>query len=203
MLRSIVSDFKSAGHEVTVLLDDRISKLNPPIDADCTVPIFYPKEAEKFLTNAAKINDAVYVIAPETGQTLQSLVELVEHTGKVSLNCESRAIQKVADKTVLYETLKKNGLPTPNTVALNVDEGLAEVKQTIRSKLSYPLVFKPMDGVSCGGLSIVKEEAQVEKAIAKIKAESAGKHLLFKSLLMAKLQASAYFAQAAKRWQLA
>jgi predicted ATP-grasp superfamily ATP-dependent carboligase len=183
MLRSIVSDFKSAGHEVTVLLDARLSKLNPPIVADCTIPVFYPKEAEKFLTNAAKINDAVYVIAPETGQTLQSLVELVEHTGKLSLNCDSRAIQKVADKTVLYETLKKNGLPTPNTVALNVDGGLAEIKQTIRNMLSYPLVLKPMDGVSCGGLSIVKEDAQVEKAVAKIKAESAEKHFIVQEFI--------------------
>ena len=139
MLRSIVSDFKSAGHEVTVLLDARLSKLNPPIDADCTVPVFYPQEAEKFLVNAAKINDAVYVIAPETGQTLQSLVEFVEQTGKVSLNCESSAIQKVADKTVLYETLKKNGLPTPKTMVLNVDDGLAEVKQINQKqvKLSF------------------------------------------------------------------
>ena len=183
MLRSIVSDFKSAGHEVTVLLDARLSKLNPPIVADCTIPVFYPQEAEKFLVNAAKINDAVYVIAPETGQTLQSLVELVEHIGKVSLNCDASAIQKVADKTVLYETLKKNGLPTPNTVVLNVDGGLAEVKQIIRSKFSYPVVFKPVDGVSCGGLSIVKEDAQVEKAVEKIKAESAGKHFIVQEFI--------------------
>ena len=183
MLCSIVSDFKSVGHEVTVLLDARLSKLNPPIVADCTIPVFYPKEAEKFLTNATKINDAVYVIAPETGLTLRSLVELVEHTGKLSLNCEARAIQKVADKIVLYETLKKNGLPTPNTVALNVDGGLAEVKQTIRSTFSYPLVLKPMDGVSCGGLSIVKEDAQVEKAVAKIKAESTGKRFIVQEFI--------------------
>jgi predicted ATP-grasp superfamily ATP-dependent carboligase len=183
MLRSIVSDFKSAGHEVTVLLDTRLSKLNPPIVADYTIPIFYPQEAEKFLVNAAKINDAVYVIAPETGQTLQSLVELVEHIGKVSLNCDARAIQKAADKTVLYETLKKNGLPTPNTVVLNLDGGLAEVKQTIRSKFSYPVVFKPMDGVSCAGLSIVKEDTQVEKAVETIKAESAGKHFIVQEFI--------------------
>ena len=44
MLRGVVADFKAAGHEVTVLLDERISKLNPPIDADCTVPIFYANE---------------------------------------------------------------------------------------------------------------------------------------------------------------
>jgi len=177
MLLSIVSDFKSAGHEVTVLLDSRLSKLNPPIIADCIIPVFCPKD-EKFLIKAAEINDAVYVIAPETGQTLQSLVELVEHAGKDSLNCDASAIQKVADKNVLHKTLEKNGLPTPNAAVLNVDWSLAEVKNSIRSKFSYPLVFKPVDGVSCGGLSIVKEDAQVEKAFTRIKAESAAKHFI-------------------------
>ncbi len=47
MLRCVVADFKAAGHEVTVLLDARISKLNPPIDADCIVPIFYPQKNQK------------------------------------------------------------------------------------------------------------------------------------------------------------
>jgi predicted ATP-grasp superfamily ATP-dependent carboligase len=41
MLRSIVGDFKAAGHTVTVMLDDRLSKLNPPIEADLVVPVFY------------------------------------------------------------------------------------------------------------------------------------------------------------------
>ena len=121
MLRSVVSDFKAAGHEVTVLLDARLSKLNPPYRCRLQVPVFYPQEAKNFSVKHAKINDAVYIIAPETGQTLQSLVKLVEQTGKVSLNCESSAIQKVADKAALYETLKKNGLPTPKTVVFNVD----------------------------------------------------------------------------------
>ena len=183
MLRSIASDFKSAGHEVTVLLDDRLSKLNPPIVADCTIPVFHHKEAETLLINAAKINDAFYIIAPETGQTLQSIVKLVEHIGKVSLNCDASAIQKVANKTVLHETLKKNGLPTPNTVMLNVNGDLAEIKQIIRSKFSYPVVFKPVGGVSCSGLSIVKEDAQVEKAIAKIKAESAESHFIVQEFI--------------------
>ena len=183
MLHYIVSDFKSAGHDVTVLLDARLSKLNPPMVVDCTIPVFYPQEAEKLLANAAKINDAVYVIAPETGQTLQSLVELVENKGKVSLNCGASAIQKAADKTVLHEALKKNGLPTPNTVMLNVDGGLAEVKQIIRSGFSYPVVFKPVDSVSCCGLSMVKEDVQVEKAVAKIKSESAGKHFIVQEFI--------------------
>jgi predicted ATP-grasp superfamily ATP-dependent carboligase len=83
MLRCVVQDFKAAGHEVTVLLDAKTSKLNPPIDADFTLPIFYSYEPERFLKNIAKINEAVFIIAPETDQTLLSLVELVEKTGKI------------------------------------------------------------------------------------------------------------------------
>ena len=97
----------AAGHEVTVLLDARLSKLNPPINADCVVPIFYPQEPEKFLNAIAQINDAVYVIAPETDGILHSLVEFIEKTGKTSLNCESKAIDKVADKSALYAFLRK------------------------------------------------------------------------------------------------
>lgn len=107
VLRTVASDFKAAGHEITVLLDDRISKLNPPINADITVPIFYLQEVKSFLSNIAKINDAVLIVAPETTQTLQSLVELVEKTGKVSLNCESTAISKVSNKTVLCSSFRE------------------------------------------------------------------------------------------------
>jgi len=159
-------------------LDARLSKLNPPLAADCTVPVFYAQEAEKLLVNAAEINDAVYVIAPETGRTLQSLVQLVSQTGKLSFNCAASAIREVADKTVLFETLKKKGLSAPETIALNVNSGLAEVKSAVKSRLDYPLVFKPADGVSCSGLSLVDEDAQVENAIAKIRAESVGNHFI-------------------------
>ena len=39
MLRSVVADFKAAEHEVTVLMDARLSKLNPPLNADVILPI--------------------------------------------------------------------------------------------------------------------------------------------------------------------
>ena len=173
ILRRVVSDFEAAGHEITVLLDNRISRLNPPINANFTVPIFYPHEVENFLYNVAKINDAFLIVAPETAQTLSSLVALMEKTGKLSFNCESNTILKVANKTVLYQVLEKNHLAVPKTLSLRGNEDLAEIKRVTKNKLGFPVVFKPIDGVSCSGLSIVKEESQVEKAVEKIKAVSA------------------------------
>ncbi len=183
MLHSIVSDFKIAGHETTVLLDERLSKLDPRLNADCKVPVFYCDEPKKFLVSLAKINDAIYVIAPETGKTLQSLVEIVEQTGKISLNSESSAINKVADKTVLYDVLEKKGLATPKTIMFDFNDTLAAVNCSIKNKLTYPLVFKPVDGTSCSGLSIVKEEKQVDKAIAKLKAEPANRHFIVQEFI--------------------
>jgi tyramine---L-glutamate ligase len=172
MLRCVSEDFKAAGHEVTVFLDARLSKLNPPIDADCTLPIFYPQEPERFLNSSAYINDAICIVAPETRQTLQRLVELAEKTGKTSLNCKSEAIGQVADKAVLYQILQKNGFPTPKTVQINFTDTLAQIKHALKRELIYPVVFKPVDGVGCSGLSIVNEEAQIEKAVAKVQEES-------------------------------
>jgi predicted ATP-grasp superfamily ATP-dependent carboligase len=183
MLRTVASDFKAAGHEVSVLLDDRLSKLNPPINAGSIVPIFYSQEPKKFLSNIAKISDAIYIIAPETGKTLQSYVELAEQTGKISLNCKSSSIQKVADKTILTDVLKKNALPTPKTLVLNVNDSLTNLKRAIKNKLSYPVLFKPVNCVACGGLSVAKEEGLVDEAIAKIKVESADEQAIIQEFI--------------------
>jgi tyramine---L-glutamate ligase len=177
MLRCVVSDFKAAGHELTVLLDDRLAKLNLPIDADCIVPVFYRHEPKSFIKSIASINDALYIIAPETDVALQSLVEVAEATGKVSLNCQSRAIAKVADKSSLYEILEKMRL-APKTITSNLSDNAEKTKFIIKSEIGYPAVLKPTDGVSCSGLSIVKDERQVERAIAKIKAESQSQHFI-------------------------
>ena len=172
MLRCVVADFTAAGHEVTVLMDVRIAKLHPQIDAFCILPINYAKESEKFLKRIALISDAIYIIAPETNVALQRLVGLVEKTGKTLLNCESSAIKSVENKGVLYEIFQKKGFSTPKTLVLKKKESLSQIKQTIKQEFSYPVVVKPVDGVGCGGLSLVNEENEIEGAIAKVKDES-------------------------------
>lgn len=184
MLRMAASDFKSAGHEVTVLLDYRISKLNPPINVDCTVPVFHSDEPKRFLSSLASINDASYIIAAETGQILQNHVALMEQTGKVSLNCKSSAIQQVADKAKLQETLRKNQVNTPKTLVFGLDSELTVIKRAINEELCYPIIFKPADGISCSGLSIVKDDSQVASAVGKIKAGSSAKQFVVQEFIV-------------------
>jgi predicted ATP-grasp superfamily ATP-dependent carboligase len=172
MLRCLTADLKAAGHEVTVLLDSRISKLNPPLNADYTIPILDAKEPELFLPNVAKINDAVYIIAPETNQILQKLVKTIEESGKVSLNCTSKSITTVSNKANLYKFLQKNDYSTPKTLNLKIKDDKESLKTQILSKLTLPIVLKPLDGTSSNAISKLKSTAEIEAAIRKIKTYS-------------------------------
>jgi predicted ATP-grasp superfamily ATP-dependent carboligase len=184
MLRTVISDFEAAGHYVTTLLDLRIARLNPPINADCVVPVFSSREAQVNLRKIAEQADAAYVIAPETDGLLQSLVEVVEQTGAASLNCPASAIEKVSDKVVFYEFLRKLGLPLPETIMFSVADDLKEIKKAVRGSLKFPLIFKPSNGVSCCGLSVVRNKEHVAGAVGKIKKESSSKHFLVQELII-------------------
>jgi len=183
MLRTLISDFKAAGHSVTTVLDSRLAALNPPIEADCIVPASSSRETEAAIQKVSESADAVYVIAPESNQVLQSLVARLEQAGVPSLNCRASAIGKVSDKANLLERVKKLGLPTPATMVISALEDVAETKQTINGKLEFPLIFKLVDGVGCGGLSVVKNEGQVASAVAKVIRESSSKYFMAQELI--------------------
>jgi predicted ATP-grasp superfamily ATP-dependent carboligase len=180
MLRSCVANLKTAGHEVTVIADEGLLRLNPPLQADCEIPIFSFKDAQQAVLKACANIDAAYVIAPETGGTLQAIVEFIEQNGVPLLNCRSNAIRAVSDKASLYETLKANRVKTPRTVRVNVAQ---YVKDAVMGKFDFPVVFKPVDGVGCSGLSIVKDASQVEEAIEKIDAELASETFMVQEYL--------------------
>ncbi|MCW3999437.1 MAG: ATP-grasp domain-containing protein [Candidatus Bathyarchaeota archaeon] len=171
MLRSVAEDLKAAGHEVTVMLDSRISKLNPPLAADCTIPTGYAGEYRSILKVAAQINDAVLVVAPETNQTLQSMVQAAEETKKVVLNSSSKAIAEVANKALLYAALKRSLIPTPKTLILNVNDPHA-AERAVNGELGYPAVFKPIDGTGCSGISLLQNPSDIAGALYKVKSES-------------------------------
>jgi predicted ATP-grasp superfamily ATP-dependent carboligase len=178
MLRCVVADLRAAGHQVTALLDSRLYKLNPPLEANYTSQVLYINEPKKILTNLAKNNDAIYVIAPETGQTLQSYVELIEKTGKASLNSPSSTIAKTSDKIALYGELQKNGYPIPKSLILNIADSTAQIEQSLTGKLAYPIIFKPTDGAGCSGISLIENAVDLDGGVTKIKSASVNPHFI-------------------------
>lgn len=183
MLNALIADFKAAGHRVTTLLDSRLAAFNPPIEADSIIPISSLREADANLKKVSESVDAVYVIAPESNQMLQTLVESVGRTGVLSLNCSADSIGTVSDKMVLYEFLNELGLPTPETIAFNALDDEVEIKQTLKRRLEFPLIFKPVDGAGCSGLSLVRNASHVADALIKIRAESSSGRVMAQELI--------------------
>jgi predicted ATP-grasp superfamily ATP-dependent carboligase len=184
MLRTLIADFKVAGHGVTTMLDSRIARLNPAVDADCIVPVSSSQEAHDSLQKIAEQSDFAYVIAPETSGVLRSLVELVEEAGVTSLNCPAAAIKKVSDKAAFHESVRKLGLPLPETKMFKITDHLDTITKMVRDNLAFPVVFKPSDGISCCGLSVIRNKDQVADALDKIKLESSSEQFLVQELLV-------------------
>jgi len=168
MLRMITLDATLSGHSVTTVLDSRIAEFEPPLEADFTIVVNDFREAENAIQKAAESADAAYVIAPETDNTLQTLVESVERSNIPSLNSSSNAIQKVSYKTLLQKYAEKIGIPTPETITFSGENDTKTIVQAVTEKIGYPTVVKPANGAACEGLSIVTNENQVEHAIRKI-----------------------------------
>jgi predicted ATP-grasp superfamily ATP-dependent carboligase len=184
MLATLILDFKAAGHSVTTILDSRIARLNPPIAADCVMPVFSPQEARANLLRISEQADATYIIAPETSGVLQSLVELLEQRDVASLNCPASVIEKVSDKAVFYDLMRRWGLSLPETMMIGVADDLDEIRKAFRGKLNFPLIIKPSKGVSCCGLSVAKNVDQLAAAVQRIKRESYCEHFLIQELVI-------------------
>lgn len=182
MLRALISDFKTAGCDVTAFLDSRLRVFNPPFEADNLISISSHKRLFKALKKISKAVDAVYIIAPESDQVLQRLVEAVETSGVTSLNCQVNAVEKASKKMEIYKILKKIGLRVPETLIVDLRENVKQIKRMVE-ELGFPQVFKPIDGVSCSGLSVVRDESQIVAAVNKIMKESSNKRFIAQRLI--------------------
>lgn len=197
MLQSLISSSKAAGHKIITFLDSRLKTFNPPNKADKMIEISSPEELYARLRQLSSLVDAVYVIAPESNQTLQRLLEIVFISGGTSLNCELEAIKAVSNKMTNYQRLKKVGLKVPQTVLLNINEKPEKIKQLF-TDLGCPLVFKPIDGISCDGLSIVKNKFEIREAVKKIAKKVTSKHFIVQNLIRGKAASSCVFSNGYK-----
>jgi predicted ATP-grasp superfamily ATP-dependent carboligase len=182
MLRTLISDFKAEGCNIATFLDSRLKALNPPVETDNIIWISSQKELDDNLRKLSGSVDAVYVIAPESGQVLQKLVEIVEARGGSSLNCQIDAIKKASNKMTICEVLEKSGLRFPETVTMSFLEDLSHIKRIV-SELGFPVVFKPIDGVGCSGLSVVRDATQIAAAVEKIMRGSSNEFFIAQKLI--------------------
>ena len=95
--------------------------------------------------------------------TIQSLLELkgIKYTGAKVLP-SALAMDKVMTKIMF----KHFGVPTPIWIAIKRDKiDYAQIKKEINDAFGYPVVIKPADEGSTFGLTVCRNEDEIEKAV--------------------------------------
>ncbi|MFQ6134619.1 MAG: ATP-grasp domain-containing protein [Nitrososphaerales archaeon] len=166
MLKTATEDFQSAGYTVTSLLDSRSPLLQSHLNADEVVKVSPTYSVQRALNDTLKSSDLSLIIAPETDGILSSLVRM-GRSSTASLNSTPDSIDLVSDKAKLAAALHRNGFSTPETRCLSIEEGVGEAER-VAEELLGRVIVKPVDGVGCEDLSIVKDAAQMRQAVKKI-----------------------------------
>lgn len=171
MLSSALRDFKEAGYQTYTLLDSRLALFQPPLRADRIHLANSQEELKIKFMDLLRDADVSLLIAPESEGILANFLSSGEELGIDSLNCTISSINAVCNKLRLYEKLKENGLPMPETNKVKIEEGI-EKAQKIVENIGFPIIIKPTEGIGCRGLSFVKKFSQLPLAISKIKEEA-------------------------------
>jgi D-alanine-D-alanine ligase len=169
----VVQALRQGGHQV-VAIDTARGALNPAEEQRLLatgVSVAPPGEDELAMVRAGSSGsllagadlrgiDVVFlVLHGGTGEdgTIQALLDL---TGIPYVGSGHRASATAMDKDVSKRLFRAAGAPTPDWLMAPADA--AEVE----SALGYPLVVKPNKQGSTVGLTVVKERAQLQAAIA-------------------------------------
>lgn len=167
--RAIYNSLKNLGYHVALI--DPAYGMNQPESAD-----HFFEQGEKFEISAAnyfkclersefKNADLCFIgLHGRWGEdgAIQSLLEMIQlpYTGSKSL-ASSVSMDKDYSKIIL----KDHGVEVADGFLLKKNFDIEEVKLKVNQKIGYPVVVKPNDQGSTFGLTVCKEESQLQKAI--------------------------------------
>jgi predicted ATP-grasp superfamily ATP-dependent carboligase len=163
MLRSIISDFKKTGFEISSLLDHRIHYLSPYLRADSIDLI---NTNDDFITKfKEKLKDSkfCFVIAPEFSNILYNLTQIAVKMNKVILSTNLEAIKLASSKLLTYNYFKTHSILTPRTYLIPYKKNNLDIEFITKkiNKLKQPIIIKPVDGVGAESIYYFENKMQI------------------------------------------
>jgi len=160
MLQALLVDFRVWGGCKTITTRDRrLAHISLPADSIIDLE---PVQHYSTLSQLASHCTAALVIAPESNGILASLSALIESSGAILLGSCPASISVAADKWKCHRLFIRAGLPTPDTWCVKPHEA-----EEMAEKIGFPLVIKPVDGVSCEGISLITDSYSARSALSK------------------------------------
>ncbi|MDX1519840.1 MAG: ATP-grasp domain-containing protein [Gammaproteobacteria bacterium] len=138
MLQAVLKDLVDAGcAELITTRDHRVSNEINGVN----VVVIHDSPMDTWGKLVAD-NDAVLVIAPETGDALLELTHLAASAGCKLLGCEPESIEATGSKRQCNRLLREAGVPVPGTYD----------PETLPDRLDQPLIMKPDKGAGSDGI---------------------------------------------------
>lgn len=181
MLSSLLRDLKSSGFKVYTPLDFRL-KFACKVIVDKFIPVLPGESVLEKLSRFLKDVDGVIVIAPAYRKLLYRYTKFFEKLGVEVLGSSSNGIYVASNKLLTFKRFKKHGILTPKTIVCRLNNPVEKVKADV-NKLGYPVVFKPVDGDGCSGISLVNNSMQVKDALKALRMNTASKHFLIQKFI--------------------
>ncbi|MFX1485895.1 MAG: ATP-grasp domain-containing protein [Promethearchaeota archaeon] len=171
LLSTLAEDFQKLKQDVYATLDYRIANYTPPIEAKIAT-ILRPQNdfLEVFKFNLAEV-EGVVIAAPESRSCLLNLTKAAEESDKVIFGSSSEAIRLTSDKRKTFKVASDLNLPVPEAKFVSSSLEIGEIG-AIAEETGFPLIFKPLDGADCRGITIVRDKSRIPSAIDNLKRES-------------------------------
>lgn len=168
MLKAVLGDFLALGrHQVVTTLDYRLTSRFRHLPS-CRVETIREGEHQQGFASLVEETEAVLIIAPETNLILADLTAVVEARGKLLLGSSREAVIAMGNKATAYRRLSERGLPVPETHEVRFGDD----PSPIAGRLGYPVVAKPIDGVGCQGVFVVRKEEELWPVLSSLKRET-------------------------------
>ena len=163
MLRSIISDFKELGFEISTILDYRASFLTKFLQADIIRTV---NEKDNYLLLVKKsLEECSYcfIIAPESSDTLYNLTMFVKKSNKVLLSTSLECISQSTPKIRSFKFFSNYKIPSPRTYKIPFTKKKLDVDFILQKfkNLECSIVIKPEDGVGAESIYYFEREDEI------------------------------------------
>jgi tyramine---L-glutamate ligase len=157
MLQALLDNLSGIGGiELVVMLDSRVT--GSVSKAGINAVIINPEQnSHEEFARLARHCDAVWPIAPEFENILQTLCQTVELLGKILLTSPARAVAITGNKFNTYQLLKQHYIATVPTRKLTHRCGFMRTTR-IDSRLYHgEWMIKPVDGAGCADSYLITD----------------------------------------------
>ena len=168
MLSAVVEDFRVIGQEVVTTLDFNLKPMQEHLKAHRIIEISTKEDLKAKFAEIVAESDAVLIIAPEVDNILYDLTTTVEKAGRLLLGPNSNAIKIAGDKVETHKKALGAHVLIPSGIRVAFSEDVEKIDK-ICTQISYPVVFKPIDGVGGAGICIIANRQDIEAGLQTVR----------------------------------